>query len=91
MKISLFLLASAWLTTAAHAEPVGRCVVTDPTGTPLNVRAFPNGPIDGALHNGAIVRQEQTTLDERGRAWTYVVPLEEGRAGWVFRNYVSCY
>jgi hypothetical protein len=27
------------------------CVVGDPTGTPLNVRSRPNGPILGALHN----------------------------------------
>ena len=31
------------------------CNVADPTGTPLNVRSSPNGPIMGALHNGVTV------------------------------------
>ena len=34
------------------ARPIKKsCVVNDPTGTPLNVRSRPNGPILGALNN----------------------------------------
>jgi hypothetical protein len=32
-----------------------RCKVTDPTGTPLNVRASPGGKITGKLPNGTLV------------------------------------
>ena len=74
---------------AASAQ--ARCTVTDPTGTPLNVRQWPNGPIVGALHNGAAVRRLQTERDDRGRPWSYVVPRGAGQPGWIFREFVSCY
>ena len=32
------------------------CIVSDPTGTPLNVRATPNGRIIGSLSNGTRVQ-----------------------------------
>lgn len=83
------LVASVISVTPALAQR--RCMVTDPTGTPLNVRAHPNGPIRGALHNGATVLRLDTVLDERGRAWTLVEPREAGHSGWVFREFVSCY
>ena len=67
-----------------------RCIVADPTGTPLNVRSEPNGTIRGALHNGAVVRRLDTEYDDQGRPWTYVVPAGPGRAGWVFRKFVRC-
>jgi hypothetical protein len=43
------------LTLAAPVAAAERCVVTDPIGTPLNVRRF-DGKIIGALHNGEIVK-----------------------------------
>ena len=45
------------------ASSAQRCMVTDPTGTPLNVLRF-DGKVIGALHNGEIVR----ILRERGPA-----------------------
>jgi hypothetical protein len=66
------------------------CIVTDPTGTPLNVRAAPYGAIRGALHNGAQVYRTRTTTDTQGDDWSYVVPLGGGKEGWVFRSYVTC-
>ena len=68
-----------------------RCTVTDPTGTPLNVRSEPNGAILGALHNGAVVSCMETVADRNGRSWSFIVPLDGGKAGWVFREFVSCY
>ena len=82
----LFMVAGA---TSAFAQQ--RCMVTDPTGTPLNVRAEPNGAIVGALHNGVLVRQLQTETDSRGNAWSLVEPQAGGKTGWVFREFVSCY
>jgi hypothetical protein len=66
------------------------CVVNDPTGTPLNVRSRPNGPILGALYNGAAVQVLDSTFDSSGRRWAYIAPLEAGKRGWVFRAYLNC-
>jgi hypothetical protein len=38
---------------AAHAQ--GNCRITDPTGTPLNVRTQPNGSVVGDVSNGTLV------------------------------------
>ena len=40
-------------------------MVTDPTGTPLNVRRF-GGKVLGALHNGEIVKILRTGADRNG-------------------------
>jgi uncharacterized protein YraI len=74
-------------TAAAHADR--RCVVVDPSGTPLNVRSEPDGAILGALHNGATVRLLGAAADSEGRPWAYVAP-RKGKAGWVFRRYIDC-
>lgn len=93
MKCLLLTLSVAAI-TAVGASPTAlaqsRCVVSDPTGTPMNVRAHPNGPILGALHNGAAVQILDVTVDGGGRPWAYVVPLGEGRRGWVFRAHLAC-
>ena len=39
----------------ASAAGGDRCKVTDPTGTPLNVRDGPNGKVISTLANGALV------------------------------------
>lgn len=80
-------LCVAAMATAASAQT---CVVNDPSGTPLNVRARPYGAILGALHNGAPVEILDVTWDGRGRQWAYVAPLASGRRGWVFRDYLAC-
>ena len=46
------LIVSWGLASAAGGD---RCKVTDPTGTPLNVRDGPNGKVIGTLANGALV------------------------------------
>ena len=76
----------------ATAQRTGRCIVSDPTGTPLNVRASPQGPIMSTIPNGANVRITNTTRDYKGQPWAYIVGWENGRQiGWVFREFVSCY
>ena len=75
----------------AHAQ---RCKITDPTGTPLNVRASPNGRILRKIANGTIVYIEDTTTDSKGHAWAQIsIPVRNGRRtlGWVFREFISCY
>ena len=66
-----------------------RCMVTDPTGTPLNIRRF-DGKIIGALHNGEIVKVLRTGSDPKGRPWAYVAYQTNGE-GWVYREFISCY
>jgi hypothetical protein len=66
-----------------------RCMVTDPTGTPLNVRRF-DGKIMGALHNGEIVKLLRTGADPHGKPWAYVAYQTNGE-GWVYRECISCY
>ncbi len=66
-----------------------RCTVNDPTGTPLNVRSRPNGPILGALHNGAQVLLWRL-IYVNGRPWARITPIAQGKAGWVFRDYLAC-
>jgi hypothetical protein len=90
MKRLLIAFCLIAIAPAGMAQGRRVCTVTDPTGTPLNVRASPNGAIRGGLYNGVRVYRVQTTTDSQGKDWSYVVPLEGGKEGWVFRNYVSC-
>jgi hypothetical protein len=86
-RLFLICCVLATATTAAWAQT---CVVNDPTGTPLNVRARPNGQILGALHNGTAVQVLQSTADAAGRPWVYIAPLGPGRSGWVFGYFLAC-
>ena len=74
---------------AASATGRRPCVVSDPTGTPLNVRSRPNGPILGALLNDTEVFISDMTV-AGGRKWAKVVPVGEGKSGWVFHDFLSC-
>ena len=69
----------------------GACVVTDPTGTPLNVRAQPQGPVVSTLENGVVVRVARTANDYKGQPWAYIVS-GDGREqlGWVIRRFLRC-
>jgi hypothetical protein len=84
------LFLAGWLATVATGAFAQTCIVNDPTGTPLNVRARPNGAILGALHNGAAVQVLEVIYDRGGRSWAYIAPLGAGRRGWVFGGYLTC-
>lgn len=87
------ILAAAALAVAAsaYAQAGGRCLVTDPTGSPLNVRSQPKGVTVGELANGQEVKVLRTGQDANGRAWAYVGSWPDGRPiGWVFRAYLAC-
>jgi hypothetical protein len=89
MRRFLLICVFAILSTSATAQ--SRCIVTDPTGTPLNVRSRPNGgTILGALHNGTAVRVVERDFDQQGRPWVFVAP-QQGRGGWIYREFISCY
>jgi hypothetical protein len=74
----------------AKVTASAQCTVADPTGTPLNVRRRPNGPILGALHNATVVIASETVRDAQGREWAKIVPPQAGRLGWVLRKFLSC-
>ena len=82
--------AIAVVITGAFAAPTfaAECVVSDPTGTPLNVRAEPQGMVLTALGNGTSVEiVGKQTL--KGKRWARVAV--NGRTlGWVFTNYLDC-
>ena len=70
------------------------CKVTDPTGTPLNIRTSPNGKIVGTIANGKEVNMEDIAYDDKGRPWAKVGGYVSGKYkiyGWVFREFISCY
>ncbi|NJL63022.1 MAG: SH3 domain-containing protein [Methylacidiphilales bacterium] len=77
---------------ASNASTV--CKITDPTGTPLNVRSHPNGKIINRLQNGKNVDITEIGYDNRGRHWVKVAGYHNGKYrewGWVIREFVSCY
>lgn len=68
------------------------CKVTDPTGTPLNVREKPQGKIVGTIRNGKDVVPKAFGADQNGNYWILVADEENNKEiGWVFREFVSCY
>lgn len=65
-------------------------MISDPTGTPLNVRAAPGGRIIGNLYNGDFVTMIETAPDANGRNWAQIAGASTGIRGWVFREFISC-
>jgi hypothetical protein len=85
--------ASAAVSPPAAAAPgtdSSGCLVADTTGTPLNVRAAPQGAILSALPNGVRVRIAQSAFDQKGQEWARIVTEGGDRLGWVIRRYLSC-
>jgi hypothetical protein len=99
MKIWSYLVVSGILfggvnavILSATAEEI--CKVTDPTGTPLNVRDIPNGRIINQLKNGKEVYIVEIAYDNKGRPWAKISGYNNGKYrvwGWVFREFISCY
>lgn len=87
------LIALAAPLSAAAQARTGTCMVSDPTGTQLNVRGAPNGrPILFTLPNGYRVVVDQIAYDRQGRPWAYVHAADSGEnLGWVFREFISCW
>jgi S1-C subfamily serine protease len=90
--ISLLILATVavCIGVRAGASAEDRCVVADPSGTPLNVRTAPDGRTIGTLNNGIQVMIFDRSSVE-GRPWVYVGRYEDRvPIGWVYRNYLNC-
>lgn len=75
-----------------EAQRTGRCIVSDPTGSPLNVRSTPQGSIVTSLPNGLFVQVLQASRDHKGQPWAFIGTWPDARPiGWVFREFISCY
>ena len=86
------VVAIGCLATSSSAFADSGCKATDPTGTPLNVRAAPQGKIVSKLANGRVLDIVEYDTDKKGQAWVFVADHRSGRElGWVFREFVSCY
>lgn len=89
----LALLASAGVALACGGAPI--CTVTDPTGTPLNIRLSPNGPVIGTARNGTELLFLEHR-EEKGQLWALVERFETGeleadfQGAWVFATYLDC-
>jgi hypothetical protein len=80
------VLAALSITTAHATGPVlAQCIVADPTGTPLNVRTRPNGPVFSNFTNGSTV----DVLDRQDN-WVFAANHNEDvGAGWVYLPYLA--
>lgn len=90
----LLLTLAGLLIAVSPAKAEKICKVTDPTGTPLNVRDSPNGSVINALRNGREVDILRIDYDEQGRPWAKIGGYYQGDYrvwGWVIREFVSCY
>jgi uncharacterized protein YraI len=89
MNLRILALAAVFPAMAGAAN-ASECLVSDPTGTPLNVRSTPGGAVLGTLRNGAWVKMIGTADDRAGRRWAELQTNRYDRTVWVFREYVSC-
>jgi len=91
-RFALALLTILAVASASPADAQPRCKVMDPTGTPLNLRAAPDGKIVGTLSNGALVSVVKEASGADGKPWAYVARYEDDVAlGWAFREFIACY
>jgi len=72
------------------ATPGTECLVTNPSGRPINARATPNGAIRNTINNGEHIRLLQSCSDSNGRPWAYVTNAAGQEMGWVFLDNVTC-
>jgi hypothetical protein len=89
----LATLASAAVaaTPLQHAGRAGdRCKITDPTGTPLNIRTI-DKKITGTIGNGQIVYVTDYSADDAGKPWAFIETASGRKLGWVYREFISCF
>ena len=87
--IAAFFIVENNLPKVSAQTEWGVCSVDDPTGTPLNVRAKPNGRVLTTVRNGTLVDIDSGTSMSK---WARI-RFDRGRkriTGWVLRDYLSC-
>ena len=88
--VSCLAVALSAALAASTAVAADRCRVTDPTGTPLNVRDR-DMTIVGKLETGRIVIVKRYGEDARGSPWALVETPNGDPIGWVYREFISCF
>ena len=91
LPLAALAIPTALAAAAPAAAAEDACRVMDPTGTPLNVRTVPNGPIVATLPNGLLVAVVDVRTDAAGRPWAFVVRPDGHILGWVFREFIACF
>jgi hypothetical protein len=77
--LALMAAVTIWMITASPAkEQPAPCVVRYTLGTPLNMRATPNGRVFATVHNGARVTVLDYDCDRRGRQWALILFTDRG-------------
>jgi hypothetical protein len=84
------------LPTLAKSDNISNkiCRVTDPTGSPLNIRLKPNGKIVARIRNQRIVYPQSIIRADNGKKWTLIAIEEDHKIlvlGWGLREFISCY
>ena len=89
------LFAAVAVLIAGPALADDKCIVTDPSGTPLNVRSAPGGKtILTSLPNGVTVLISDYGKDAKGNDWAHIASLNgdpKAKGGWVRKDLVSCF
>ncbi len=85
MKRLAFVAAIMIGFATVPATAQSRCQVTGP----VDVHSTPNGPVVSTLANGTIVSIVSQGRDSQGRMWARVANLQS-RAGWIYRDSLSC-
>ena len=90
--VALLLVVVLVSSTQVQAQRTGRCIVSDPTSTQLNVRSAPQGTVRFSLRNGYEVYIIRIVRDHRNQPWALVKDwINDDMLGWVFREFISCY
>ena len=90
--LTLMLVVAAVSSNQVQSQRTGRCIVSDPTSTELNVRSAPQGAILFSLRNGYEVYIVRTARDHKNQPWALVKDwINDDMLGWVFREFISCY
>ncbi|WP_076864055.1 SH3 domain-containing protein [Bradyrhizobium mercantei] len=87
---SAALAQSDTTSSSKSSDNLAECVVVDPTSTPLNIRAEPQGQIISTISNGQLVRVLREKSDTRSKRWAYVADANSRPLGWVFREHLAC-
>lgn len=96
IAVLIAVFAIGGVIAAYGQSEMARCTVSDPTGTPLNLRSSPNGRIIRKLRNGTVLYTP--VGDNDGASTTYdgyirVYRRVKGKYvvwGFVFYQYTTC-
>ncbi len=90
MVLARLIIATVCLLAfAAPALARETCIVTDPTGTPLNIRDL-EMHVTGTIGNGDSVFIDRYGADGHGKPWVYILAANGDELGWVYRRFLIC-